>query len=134
MPRFNNLSIGAKLGITSSLGVLLVIGMIGAMIHGDFAVMAARERADHAQTMIATAALFKAAARGMQVGVLAIRLAASPEEFKKPTQASPTARNRPMNSSSNFCKVSGRRKTTNAPWRPKVLSISISPPGRKSCR
>ncbi len=83
MPRFNNLSIGTKLGITSSLGVLLVVGMIGAMIYGDFAVTSARERADHAQSMIATAALFKAAARGMQVGVLAIRLAASPEELQK---------------------------------------------------
>lgn len=35
MLRFNNLSIGTKLGVTSGIGVVLVICMIVALIYGN---------------------------------------------------------------------------------------------------
>lgn len=60
MLRFNNLSIGTKLTITSGLGVLLVLAMIGSMVYGDSEVKTVTEASDHQHALIEAAGLLKA--------------------------------------------------------------------------
>ena len=83
MLRFNNLSIGTKLGITSGIGVLLVVGMIGALVYGNSEVKTTTEAANHQHDLIETSGLMKASVRGMQIGVRDVRLARSPDDLKK---------------------------------------------------
>jgi methyl-accepting chemotaxis protein len=83
MLRFNNLSIGTKLGITSGVGVLLVLVMIGALVFGDSEVKTATEGTGHEHYIVETAGLLKASIRGMEVGVRDIRLAGSPDALRK---------------------------------------------------
>jgi len=83
MLRFNNLSIGTKLGLTSGIGVLLVVGMIGSLIYGDSAVRVATESVDHENGVVRNATLLKAAIRGMEIGGRDIRLSDSPDALKK---------------------------------------------------
>jgi len=83
MLRFNNLSIGSKLGITSGVGVALVIGMIIALIYGDAGVRSAVHMADHEQEVIENAALLKASIRGLAIAVRDLRLANSQDDLQK---------------------------------------------------
>ena len=83
MLRFNNLSIGTKLALTSGLGVLLVLAMIGALFMGDSGVRNATDSANRQQGVAFDTAMLKAALRGMQIGARDIRLAATTADLKK---------------------------------------------------
>jgi methyl-accepting chemotaxis protein len=79
---FQNLRIGAKLGLASGLGIVFVALMIANQLMGSSAVnrshQSALDQADTARAAIEA----KAAARGLQIGALNIRVANSYEELQ----------------------------------------------------
>ena len=78
-----NLSIGAKLGIASGLGVLLVVTMVVVQIRSNVAMRNLDARMAGQQTIARDAVEAKASIAGMQVGVRDIRLANSSAELQK---------------------------------------------------
>ena len=78
-----NLSIGAKLGIASGLGVLLVATMVIVQIRSNVATRDLDARMAGQQTIARDAVEAKASIAGMQVGVRDIRLAGSSAELQK---------------------------------------------------
>jgi len=78
-----NLSIGAKLGITSALGILLVAAMVFFQMHGNAEIRDAEARKSAQQTIARDAAAVDASVRGMQIGVRDLRLANSAAELQK---------------------------------------------------
>jgi methyl-accepting chemotaxis protein len=80
-----NLSIGAKLGIASGLGVLLVVTMVIVQIRSNATTRDLEARVAGQQTIARDAVEVKAAVAGMQVAVRDIRLASSPAELQKAT-------------------------------------------------
>jgi hypothetical protein len=80
---FLNLSIGAKLGIASGLGVLLVATMVILQVRSNASTRDLGARMAGQQTIARDAVEVKASVAGMQVGVRDIRLAGSPAELQK---------------------------------------------------
>jgi methyl-accepting chemotaxis protein len=78
-----NLSIGAKLGIASGLGVLLVATMIIVQIRSNTAMRDLDARMAGQQTIARDAAEAKASIRGMQIGVRDLRLVNNPADMQK---------------------------------------------------
>jgi methyl-accepting chemotaxis protein len=78
-----NLSIGAKLGIASGLGVLLVATMMIVQIRSNAAMRDLDARMVGQQTIARDAAEAKASVNGMQVGIRDLRLAASAGDLQK---------------------------------------------------
>lgn len=80
-----NLSIGAKLGIASGLGVLLVATMVIVQIRSNAAMRDVDTRMMGQQVIARDAVDAKASIRGMQTGVRDVRLASTPAETQKAT-------------------------------------------------
>ena len=80
-----NLSIGAKLGIASGLGVLLVATMVIVQIRSNAAMRDLDVRMDGQQTIARDAVEAKASIAGMQVGVRDVRLANNAADMQKAT-------------------------------------------------
>ena len=78
-----NLSIGAKLGIASGLGVLLVVTMVIVQIRSNTAMRDLDARMAGQQTIARDAAEAKASMRGMQIGVRDLRLADNAADLQK---------------------------------------------------
>src|SRR3954468_10499673 len=78
-----NLSIGAKLGIASGLGVLLVATMVIVQIRSNAAMRDLDARVAGQQTIARDAVDAKASIAGMQVGVRDLRLANSSADLQK---------------------------------------------------
>ena len=78
-----NLSIGAKLGIASGLGVLLVATMMISQMRSNVAMRDLDIRMSGQQTIARSAAEAKASIRGMQVGVRDLRLANRAADMQK---------------------------------------------------
>jgi methyl-accepting chemotaxis protein len=78
-----NLSIGAKLGIASGLGVLLVVTMVIVQIRSNTAMRDLEARMAGQQTIARDAAEAKASLRGMQMGIRDLRLAGSAADLQK---------------------------------------------------
>ena len=78
-----NLSIGAKLGIASGLGVLLVATMVLIQMQANTTLRAADARKAMQQTMARDAAEVKASMRGMQIGVRDVRLSNNAADLQK---------------------------------------------------
>ena len=80
-----NLSIGAKLGIASGLGVLLVATMVIVQIRSNAAMRDLDVRMAGQQTIARDAVEAKASIAGMQVGVRDVRLANNAADMQKAT-------------------------------------------------
>jgi hypothetical protein len=80
-----NLSIGAKLGIASGLGVLLVATMVIVQIRSNAAMRDLDARMNGQQTIARDAVDIKASIRGMQIGIRDLRLANSAADIQKAT-------------------------------------------------
>jgi methyl-accepting chemotaxis protein len=80
--RIVNLRIGTKLGVTSAVGVVLVVAIVAALLIGNNSVRTANDMATRQQTIVANALDAKASVRGMQIGLRDLRLAATPEALK----------------------------------------------------
>ena len=78
-----NLSIGAKLGIASGLGVLLVATMVIVQIRSNAAMRDLDARVAGQQTIARDAVDAKASLAGMQVGIRDLRLAKSAADLQK---------------------------------------------------
>src|SRR5438552_3205331 len=78
-----NLSIGAKLGIASGLGVLLVATMVISQMRANTAMRDLDIRMSGQQTIARDAVDAKASIRGMQIGIRDLRLANSPADMQK---------------------------------------------------
>ncbi|HWL73557.1 MAG TPA: hypothetical protein VNQ74_06775, partial [Burkholderiaceae bacterium] len=78
-----NLSIGAKLGIASGLGVLLVVTMVIVQIRSNAAMRDLDARMAGQQTIARDAAEAKASLRGMQIGTRDLRLANNAVDLQK---------------------------------------------------
>ena len=78
-----NLSIGAKLGIASALGVLLVATMVIVQIRANAAMRDLDVRMAGQQTIARDAVDAKASIRGMQVGIRDLRLANTAADMQK---------------------------------------------------
>jgi methyl-accepting chemotaxis protein len=78
-----NLPIGAKLGIASGLGILLVVAMMITQSQGNIEIRDADARKSAQQTIARDTVDFKASMRGMQIGVRDLRLATSPTDLQK---------------------------------------------------
>jgi paraquat-inducible protein B len=78
-----NLSIGAKLGIASGLGVLLVVTMVVVQMHANAATRDLDARMTAPQTIARDAVETKASIAGMQVAIRDIRMANSPADLQK---------------------------------------------------
>jgi methyl-accepting chemotaxis protein len=78
-----NLSIAAKLGIASGLGILLVIAMMITQSQGNIEIRDADARKSAQQAIARDTVDFKASMRGMQIGVRDLRLATSPTDLQK---------------------------------------------------
>ena len=78
-----NLSIGAKLGIASGLGVLLVGTMVIVQMRANAATRNLEARMAAQQTIARDAMDTKASIRGMQTGIRDLRLAATPADLQK---------------------------------------------------
>ena len=78
-----NLSIGAKLGIASGLGVLLVVTMVIVQIRSNAAMRDLDARMAGQQTIARDAAEAKASLRGMQIGTRDLRLANNAADLQK---------------------------------------------------
>jgi methyl-accepting chemotaxis protein len=78
-----NLSIGAKLGIASGLGVLLVATMVIVQIQSNAAMRDLGVRMTGQQTIARDAVDAKASIRGMQIGVRDLRLVSNPADMQK---------------------------------------------------
>jgi methyl-accepting chemotaxis protein len=80
-----NLSIGAKLGIASGLGVLLVVTMVIVQMRANAAMRDLDVRMAGQQTIARDAVDIKASIRGMQIGIRDLRLANSTADMQKAT-------------------------------------------------
>ena len=80
-----NLSIGAKLGIASGLGVLLVATMVIVQIRSNAAMRDLDARMNGQQTIARDAVDAKASIRGMQIGIRDLRLANNAADMQKAT-------------------------------------------------
>jgi methyl-accepting chemotaxis protein len=80
-----NLSIGAKLGIASGLGVLLVATMVITQVKSNAATRDLDVRMSGQQTIARDAVDAKASLRGMQIGVRDLRLASNAADIQKAT-------------------------------------------------
>jgi methyl-accepting chemotaxis protein len=78
-----NLSIGAKLGIASGVGVLLVVTMVIVQIRSNAAMRDLDVRMAGQQTIARDAVAAKASIRGMQIGIRDLRLANSSADMQK---------------------------------------------------
>jgi methyl-accepting chemotaxis protein len=78
-----NLSIAAKLGIASGLGILLVVAMMITQSQGNIEIRDADARKSAQQAIARDTVDFKASMRGMQIGVRDLRLATSPTDLQK---------------------------------------------------
>ena len=78
-----NLSIGAKLGIASGLGVLLVATMVIVQIRSNAVMRGLDARMSGQQTIARDAVDTKASLRGMQIGVRDLRLASNAADIQK---------------------------------------------------
>jgi methyl-accepting chemotaxis protein len=78
-----NLSIGAKLGIASGLGVLLVATMVIVQMRANVAMRDLDARMEGQQTIARDAVDVKASIRGMQIGIRDLRLASSAADMQK---------------------------------------------------
>jgi methyl-accepting chemotaxis protein len=78
-----NLSIGAKLGIASGLGVLLVATMVIVQIRSNTAMRDLDARMSGQQTIARDAVDAKASLRGMQIGIRDLRLADNAADLQK---------------------------------------------------
>jgi methyl-accepting chemotaxis protein len=78
-----NLSIGAKLGIASGLGVLLVVTMVIVQVRSNAAMRDLDARMAGQQTIARDAAEAKASLRGMQLGMRDLRLAGNAADLRK---------------------------------------------------
>ncbi len=78
-----NLSIGAKLGITSGLGVLLVATMVIVQMRANTAIRGLDARMSGQQTIARDAVEAMASVAGMQVAVRDLRLANNPADLQK---------------------------------------------------
>jgi len=78
-----NLSIGAKLGIASGLGVLLVATMVFVQMHANTAIRGLDARMSGQQTIARDAVETKASVAGMQVAVRDLRLANNSDDLQK---------------------------------------------------
>src|SRR5215470_3506649 len=78
-----NLSIGAKLGITSALAVLLVSGMVWVQLHANATARMLDAKKMDQQTIARDAVDAKASIRGMQIGVRDVRLANTAADLQK---------------------------------------------------
>jgi methyl-accepting chemotaxis protein len=78
-----NLSIGAKLGIASGLGVLLVATMLMMQMKSNTAMRDLDVRMSGQQTIARDAVDAKASLRGMQIGIRDLRLASSSGDMQK---------------------------------------------------
>jgi methyl-accepting chemotaxis protein len=81
--RIVNLRIGIKLGITSGIGVLLVIGIIIGQMFGNGQIKDASANLVRNETNALAAVNSKASVRGMQLGGRDLRLATTPQDIKK---------------------------------------------------
>jgi methyl-accepting chemotaxis protein len=78
-----NLSIGAKLGIASGLGVLLVVTMVIVQMRANVAMRDLDARMAGQQTIARDAVDAKASLRGMQIGIRDLRLADNAADLQK---------------------------------------------------
>src|SRR6476646_3902565 len=78
-----NLSIAAKLGIASGLGILLVVAMMITQSQGNIEIRDADARKSAQQAIATDTVDFKASMRGMQIGVRDLRLATNPTDWQK---------------------------------------------------
>ncbi len=78
-----NLSIGAKLGIASGLGVLLVATMVIVQMHANTAIRGLDARMSGQQTIARDAVEAKASVAGMQIAVRDLRLANNSADLQK---------------------------------------------------
>ncbi|MEH2610212.1 methyl-accepting chemotaxis protein [Bradyrhizobium sp. AZCC 1693] len=78
-----NLSIGAKLGIASGLGVLLVATMVITQMRANTAMRDLDVRMSGQQTIARDAVDAKASLRGMQIGIRDLRLASNAADIQK---------------------------------------------------
>ena len=82
-----NLSIGAKLGIASGLGVLLVATMVIVQMRANVAMRDLDVRMSGQQTIARDAVDAKASIGGMQTAVRDLRLASNPAELQKANES-----------------------------------------------
>ena len=87
MLRISDIRIGTKLIVMSAMGVLLVGAMVFSQISGNSSVSQSNDAAFNQQRLARAVVEAKAAARGMQVGLLDLRLAATGPELEKAKQA-----------------------------------------------
>jgi methyl-accepting chemotaxis protein len=78
-----NLRIGTKLAMTSTLAILMVAGMLYLQVTGGIRVREASADAARQQTIAQSAAEAKASVRGMQVGIRDVLLATSEADLQK---------------------------------------------------
>jgi hypothetical protein len=83
-----NLSIGAKLGIASGLGVILVATMVMVQVWSNAAMRELDMRMSGQQTIARDAVDAKASIAGMQTAVRDVRLATARQTCKGPTTIS----------------------------------------------
>jgi methyl-accepting chemotaxis protein len=86
MLRLLNIRIGTKLVVVSTIGILLVIGMIAAQLLGNSATSNSYDTALRRATTARDIVDAKASERGMQTAVRDLRLAANKEQFDKASQ------------------------------------------------
>jgi methyl-accepting chemotaxis protein len=82
MVRLSDIRIGTKLSIMSGIGVLLVVGIIFAQLHGNSAVRSANEAVNVQQHLSHDLLVTKASERAMQIAVRDIRLARSTQDLE----------------------------------------------------
>jgi methyl-accepting chemotaxis protein len=83
MLRFNNLSIGTKLGIMSGLGILLALSMLASAIYGNSRVKSSNVLAIAQQSIVDDVAKISEQFLGVRLAVRNIRLAESKAEVDK---------------------------------------------------
>jgi methyl-accepting chemotaxis protein len=87
MVRLSDIRIGTKLSIMSGIGVLLVVGIIVAQLHGNSAVRSANEAVSLQQHLAHDLLGAKASERAMQIAVRDIRLARSRQDLENALKA-----------------------------------------------
>ncbi|TKW80282.1 MAG: HAMP domain-containing protein [Bradyrhizobium icense] len=87
MKLIQNLRIGAKLGITSALAILLVAGMLFMQVNGGDHVREASATAERQQEVATDSLQAKVALRSLQMVVRDIRLASAPADLQKNNEA-----------------------------------------------
>jgi hypothetical protein len=87
--KISNLRIGWKLGLTSGLGVLLVVAMIVNQQIGSGTVREGVANIERTDFNALLAVNTKASARGMQIGMRDVRLATAAEDITKASTMSP---------------------------------------------